>query len=288
MGTQAVRFLVFDVESVADGTLVSKLRYADQQLEPREAVDVYRKELLEQQNTDFIPYTFQVPVAVVIAKVSDDFRLLDLVALDEPAFRPHVITDRFWRGWEAYRRPTWVTFNGRSFDLPLMELAAFRYGISVPGWFDIQSKGYQQRRNRYNTDAHLDLHDVLTNFGATRFHGGLNLAANLLGKPGKMDVQGYMVQDLYNDGQLAAINDYCRCDVLDTYFVFLRICVLVGQLTLAREQELIGEARQWLMQRRDENTAYTAYLDKWGDWPNPWTAGDGASDTGAQKAATTS
>ena len=193
---------------------------------------VYRKELLEQQNSDFIPYTFQVPVSVVIAKVSDDFRLLDLVALDEPAFRPHVITDRFWRGWEAYRRPTWVTFNGRSFDLPLMELAAFRYGISVPGWFDMQSKGYQQRRNRYNTDAHLDLHDVLTNFGATRFHGGLNLAANLLGKPGKMDVQGYMVQDLYNDGQLAAINDYCRCDVLDTYFVFLRTCVLVGQLTL--------------------------------------------------------
>src|SRR5438045_9495024 len=35
-----------------------------------------------------------------------------------------------------------------------------------------------------------DLHDVLTNFGASRFNGGLNLVANLLGKPGKMDVQG--------------------------------------------------------------------------------------------------
>ena len=66
----------------------------------------------------------------------------------------------------------------------------FAYGISVPGWFDVQSKGYQQRRNRYNTESHLDLHDLLTNFGATRFNGGLNLAANLLGKPGKMDVQG--------------------------------------------------------------------------------------------------
>jgi predicted PolB exonuclease-like 3'-5' exonuclease len=276
VGTQPVRFLVFDIESVADGTLVSKLRYPDQPLEPREAIELYRKELLEQQNSDFIPYTFQVPVSVVIAKVGDDFRLLDVVALDEPAFRPHVITDRFWRGWEAYRRPTWVTFNGRSFDLPLMELAAFRYGMSVPGWFDIQSKGYQQRRNRYNTEAHLDLHDILTNFGATRFHGGLNLAANLLGKPGKMGVQGHMVQDLYNDGQLAAINDYCRCDVLDTYFVFLRTCVLVGQLTLPREQELIAETRQWLVDRRDENAAYAAYLNKWGDWPNPWTAGEGA------------
>ena len=52
--------------------------------------------------------------------------------------------------------------------------------------------------------------------------GGLNLVANLLGKPGKMDVQGDMVQDMYNAGRLADINDYCRCDVLDTYFVFLR------------------------------------------------------------------
>jgi hypothetical protein len=277
---------VFDVETVADGALVSKLRYPEQSLEPREAIELYRRELLEQQNSDFIPYTFQIPVSVVIAKVSDDFRLLDLVALDEPAYRPHVMTERFWRGWEAYRRPTWVTFNGRSFDLPLMELAAFRYGISVPGWFDMQNKGYQQRRSRYNTDAHLDLHDILTNFGATRFHGGLNLAANLLGKPGKMDVQGFMVQDLYNDGQLAAINHYCRCDVLDTYFVFLRTCVLVGQVTLAREQELIAETRQWLTQRQDDNPAYATYLDKWGDWPNPWASGEVPSAAGAQKPAT--
>ncbi len=280
--TPSVRFLVFDVESVADGTLVSKLRYPDQSLEPREAIGRYRRELLEQQNSDFIPYTFQIPVSAVIAKVSDDFRLLDVVALDEPAYRPHVITEYFWRGWEAYRRPTWVTFNGRTFDLPLMELAAFRYGISAPGWFDMQNKGYQQRRNRYNTEAHLDLHDILTNFGATRFHGGLNLAANLLGKPGKMDVQGCMVQDLYNDGRLAAINDYCRCDVLDTYFVFLRTCVLVGHLTLQQEQELIGETRQWLAQRQRDIPAYAAYLEKWGDWPNPWTQGADPRPTDAR------
>ncbi|MHB8969200.1 MAG: 3'-5' exonuclease [Pirellulaceae bacterium] len=277
MVTPSVRYLVFDIESVADGNLVSKLRFPGQGLEPREAIDLYRKELLEQQNSDFIPYTYQVPVSVVIAKVSDDLRLLDLVALDEPEFRAHVIAEHFWRGWEAYRRPTWVTFNGRSFDLPLMELAAFRYGISVPGWFDIQTKGYQQRRNRYNTEAHLDLHDMLTNFGATRFHGGLNLAANLLGKPGKMEVQGFMVQDLFHDGQLAKINDYCRCDVLDTYFVFLRTCVLVGQLTLQREQELIAQTHHWLVERRDENAAYAMYLDSWGDWQNPWARGGTAS-----------
>lgn len=270
MGSANVRFLVFDVESVADGELVAKLRYPDQSLAPSAAIDRYRKELLERQDSDFIPYTYQVPVSVVIAKVADDYQLLDLVALDEPQCRPHIMTQLFWSGWEAYKRPTWVTFNGRSFDLPLMELAAFRYGISVPQWFEGQGKGYQQRRHRYNVESHWDLYDVLTNFGATRFHGGLNLAAHLLGKPGKLQVQGCMVQDLFQAGRLAEIGEYCRCDVLDTYFVFLRTAVLTGQLSLAREQSLIAATRAWLAERRDQCAAYAMYLDHWGDWVNPW------------------
>ena len=88
MGTPSVRFLVFDVETVADGALVSKLRYPEQSLEPREAIELYRKELLEQQNSDFIPYTFQIPVSVVIAKVSDDLRskLVEKFAADLKPF----------------------------------------------------------------------------------------------------------------------------------------------------------------------------------------------------------
>ncbi len=270
MVTSSVQYFVFDIESVADGQLVSKLRYADQDLPPHEAVQRYRAELIEQHGSDFIPYTYQLPISLVIGKVSEDLQLMDLVALDDPEFRPHVITENFWRGWDAYKRPTFVTFNGRSFDIPLMELAAFRYGLSVPGWFDTQSRSYEQRRNRYNMNSHLDLHEMLTNFGATRFTGGLNLAANLLGKPGKMDVQGHMVQDLYDAGKLTEINDYCRCDVLDTYFVFLRTCVLLGQITLSREKQLVALARQWLVDHQEQRPIYATYLANGGDWSNPW------------------
>jgi predicted PolB exonuclease-like 3'-5' exonuclease len=265
-----VKFLVFDVESVADGQLVSKIRFPGQSLEPAAAIRKYREELLSKHDSDFIPYTYQFPVSVVAAKVSSDFRLLDLVALDEPQFRPPVLTQKFWRGWEAYQHPTLISFNGRSFDLPLLELAAFRFGISLPGWMNSKGPSYQQPRNRYNPESHFDLQDALTNYGATRFSGGLNLAATLLGKPGKMDVQGFMVQDLYDAGKIVEINDYCRCDVLDTYFVFLRAMVLLGHLSLQREQEIVSQTKKWLQERAESVPAYRSYLDRWGDWPNPW------------------
>ena len=156
-------------------------------------------------------------------------------------------------------KPTLVTFNGRSFDVPLLELAAFRYGISVPEWFAMGRKSWDQPRNRYNVQRHLDLQDVLVNHGAVRFNGGLNLAANLLGKPGKMDVQGYMVQDMYDQGKLAEINDYCRCDVLDTYFVFLRTQVLVGNLGLEEEQKIVEQTKNWLIEKSTDSPHWSRY-----------------------------
>jgi hypothetical protein len=79
-----------------------------------------------------------------------------------------------------------------------------------------------------------------------------------------------MVQDLFDAGKLAEINDYCRCDVLDTYFVFLRTRVVLGQLKLDEEQNLISAAKSWLEERAADVAAYGSYLERWGDWKNPW------------------
>ncbi|MEM6687911.1 MAG: 3'-5' exonuclease [Planctomycetota bacterium] len=264
---QNVTHFIFDVESVADGKLVSSVRYPGQNLDPKQAIATYQDELSELNGTTFIPYTFQLPVAVVIAKVLDDYSLGDIVSLDEGEFRPHVITDLFWRGWEAYKHPTWVTFNGRSFDLPIMELAAFRYGVAIPSWFD--SDGYRSKRNRFNTDSHLDLQDAITNFGASRCNGGLNLIAKLLNKPGKIDTRGEEVQAMYDEGQLGEISEYCRCDVLDTYFVFLRTMTLRGKISLDRETELVAQTKAWIEERAEESQAYRDYLAHWSEWVDP-------------------
>ncbi len=265
------RYLVLDIETVPQADLVSRVRYAGEKLVPEEALKRYRAELMAENGKDFAPWTYHVPVAAVVGKVTADYRLEDLISLDEPEFRPHLIADRFWKGMEGvYRDATLVTFNGRTFDLPVMEMAAFRYGIAAPGWFSSQGPSYKHPRNRYNQAAHLDLMDVVTNHSATRgFAGGLSLLANLIGKPGKMDVQGSMVLDMHQAGKRQEISDYCRCDVLDTYFVFLRTLVMTGELGLEKEQERVAETKKWLEERRGSCAAYALYLDRWGDWVDP-------------------
>ena len=268
MPNDSVAYFIFDVETIGDGDLIAKIRYPNESLLPDEALARYRAELLEQTGKDVLPSTFVLPISVALAKVDPEFRLLEVVTIDSPEYRPHVIVRDFWRGWRSYRFPTFVTFNGRGYDLPVMELGAFRYGIAVKEWFNVDARSFEQRRNRYNHAAHLDLMDFVGNFGATRTVGGLNLLANLIGKPGKTGIDGSQVQDMYLRGDVAAINDYCICDVLDTYFVFLRTRVLTGQLALDAEQQRVEEARNWIASQT-ESAACRHYIEHWGTWSVP-------------------
>ena len=266
---EKIAYLVFDVEAIADGDLIARVRYSGEKLSAKQATRKYRDELLEERGTDILPTTFMLPAAVAVAKLSADFRIVDLAVLDAPNYRPYEITKRFWQGWEHYRRPTLVTFNGRGYDIPVLELAAFRYGLAAAAWFNVDAKSFEQARNRYNTAVHFDLMDLFSNFGAAKVTGGLNLLANLIGKPGKTGIDGSQIQDMYDAGRIEEINDYCRCDVLDTYFVFLRTRVLLGKMSLAREQELVDQTKEWLGGEAKECAAYRHYLEHWGDWSPP-------------------
>lgn len=265
-----VRYLVFDVESIADGELIQRTKYAEEDLTPSQAITRYQEELVAKrgEGKDMIPYTFMLPISVAVAKVSADFQLIDAVTLDSPEYRPSVISKHFWEGWRKYQRPTFVTFNGRGFDIPLMELAAFRYGLSLKDWYCPGTRSFDQPRYRFNDAHHLDLMELMTNYGSSRMTGGLNLLANLIGKPGKLGVDGSMVQSMHDDGKVEEINDYCLCDVLDTYFVFLRCAVLRGELTLQREQECVEQAKEFLEANRSRQ-AFETYLAHWGDWEPP-------------------
>lgn len=258
-----VKYLIFDIETVGDGNLIRRVKYPGDQMTEDEAVRRFRADLLADTGRDVLPPTFVRPVSVAIGKVTADFRLQDICVLDAPHFRPTEIARRFWWGWGHYGRPTLVTFNGRGYDLPVLELEAFRNGFALPAWFNVESKSWDQSRNRYNIDRHIDLQDFFSNFGAMRVSGGLNLLSNLIWKPGKSGIDGSQVQDMYFEGRTDEINDYCRCDVLDTYFVFLRSRVLMGRLTSDAEEELAAEVRAMLLEQADSMPSSRTYLEYW-------------------------
>jgi predicted PolB exonuclease-like 3'-5' exonuclease len=251
-------FLVIDTESVPDGALLSAVKYAGANLSPEAAIDRARAEARENSWTgsDFLPVSFQVPVAVCVLRVGPDYVLQGLSCLDAPQFRPREIVKTFWLGVASHKAKL-VSFNGRGFDMPLLELAAFRYGYSAREY-------YQNSRNRFN--GPIDLMDWLSNFGACRMTGGLNLLAKLLGKPGKMEVSGEQVYQMFRAGKLQEINDYCLCDTLDTYFVFLRTRILTGDLNLEQEAELISKAKDLLRAKAPEFPVLRRYLDNWTDF----------------------
>ena len=254
--TANTAFLILDTETIPDGGLVSAVKYPGEDLSPVEAIEKAQAETraacqaANKKISDFLPLTFQIPVAACVVRVAGDFTLQALTCLDAPEFRPPEIVKKFWVGLSRYKAKI-VTFNGRRFDMPLLELAAFRFGIPARDYF-------QYSRNRYN--GPIDLCDWLTNFGACYLDGGLNLLAKLLGLPGKQEMTGEQVYPAYREGKLQEINDYCLCDTLDTYFVFLRTRILTGDITPEQEAELIAKAKELLQSKQDEFPVLGKYL----------------------------
>lgn len=258
-------YIVYDTETVPDGALLARVKYAGEDLSPEDAIARFDEENPSPKpgQSAFVPVTYQVPVGICVARVDARFRLLDLAALDAPEYRPAAMVRAFWKGVDVYKSASLVDFNGRGFDLPLLALSAFRFGISCPRYFgDPDRWGFRYRF----TAKHIDLMEWMTEYGAFRLTGGLNLLAKILGKPGKMGTSGGDVAALYAEGKVQEINDYCLHDVLDTYFVFLRTRLLTGALTLEEEQGLVADAKDWLAARAETTPALVQYLENFGDW----------------------
>jgi 3'-5' exonuclease len=120
--------------------------------------------------------------------------------------------------------PQLVTFNGNSFDLPVLRYRALVNGVAAPG---LAARPYF---NRYTEDA-VDLCDVLSGFNS-QGKATLHEICRVMGLPGKPDgIDGSEVEQYHRDGRIRDIANYCETDVVSTYRVWLRYELFRGKLS---------------------------------------------------------
>jgi predicted PolB exonuclease-like 3'-5' exonuclease len=221
-------FAIFDIETRIDKALIQAVMYPHEELTEEQAYQRFRQQIIEERDgrSDFLPIAFHIPISIVVGNVNGSHTLTAVEVLCAQEYSEAGIVHEFWRRVEVFPG-TLVSFNGRAFDLPVLELQALRYGCQAPRYFN-EKYGH---RYRYAEERHYDLFDFLSNAGVSRIRGGFNLLARLIGLPGKTWIDGSMIQGLWEAGQLSMIHTYCRQDVIQTYGLFLRIELMRGRLT---------------------------------------------------------
>jgi predicted PolB exonuclease-like 3'-5' exonuclease len=264
-------YLVFDIETRVDKDLVKAVYDPENTLTIDQAYDTARKQIFEQsgQKSDFFPTPFHIPIAISTLQADEKYRIQSLGCDGTARLSEKEIIDRFWIKFDNYlkrfenspQKLVFVTFNGRGFDLPVLETRALKFGIPIKRYFD---SGY--RGNRYSDDRHIDLCDYLSNFGAAFRRSSLDVLAKLIGLPGKYSIDGGDVEYLSRQGRQKEIDQYCVTDVLQTWILFLRVELLRGKLNPQNYREAVEATRDYLIQRAGDAGPDNFLLDFLNRW----------------------
>lgn len=127
------------------------------------------------------------------------------------------------------RRPQLVGFNSADSDLQVLIQRGLINEITAPAFCKRPDKPWEgpDYFDSRNSEAHLDL--------VKRLSGGammprLDELAKLCGFPGKIDVKGDQVTDLWLERDITKIIEYNQIDTLNTYLVWLRFVYFAGQI----------------------------------------------------------
>ena len=256
------RYLVVDIETKVDKELVKKIYDTENKMTVDQAYDEARKQLLERTQSDFFPVPFHVPISIATLQAGENYRIQALVGQGVDRFSEEELVRNFWHLFESCQ--TLVTFNGRGFDLPVLETRAMKHCLPLPRYFGAAGSNY--RGSRYVDALHFDLCDYLSNFGAVYRRGSLDLLAKVIGLPGKYNMAGGDVEYNFREGQQKEINQYCITDVLQTYLLFLRVELLRGRMDLDAFRAAVAAAKEDLLQRASNagpENFLTEFLKRW-------------------------
>lgn len=163
------------------------------------------------------------------------------------------------------RCPQLVGFNSSESDIQVLIQRGMINEIRSPGFCKRPNKPWEgpDYFDSRNSEAHLDL---LLRFSQ---RGGmaprLDEFAKLCGFPGKIDVKGDQVTDLWLEREVTRIVEYNQIDTLNTYLLWLRMVYFAGQI---EEEDYFTELetfREFLESetQRPEKAFVAQFLEKW-------------------------
>jgi predicted PolB exonuclease-like 3'-5' exonuclease len=242
---------VFDCETIPDFDLIRDIFGFEGDNATVASLAMNRQK--EISGSEFLPVVFH-QVAAISAVIADDFGMFIRVNSMEGKSERELISS--FLSFIDRKNPKLVSFNGRNFDIPMILTRAMKYNLSCPAYFETDNKElgkskWDSYRYRYSDRFHVDLMDHISDFGAVR---GLKLdhVCTMAGLPGKYDVSGEQVMDLYLKNELEKIKEYCESDTLNTYWLYLKYELLKGNLT----KEDYGRSLLMMSEKMPTNRGY--------------------------------
>ncbi len=230
--------MTLDLETVADEDLVSAVDGEPSRPYPEQLSRVLAKRRARTGGrSDFLPLPYHRPVAACLLEAREDGGVVRVADVGSWTDRRGDEAGFLGRTWDRLSGAALVTFHGKGFDVPVLELRSLKHSVPIPSWFP--------DRRRAGVAEHVDLKEVLSAQGQAGA-APLDLYAKLVGLPGKEDVAGEDVQALYAQGALEKIAAYCMTDVVQTYLLYLRLRLVEGSLAPDGYAESADDARERL------------------------------------------
>lgn len=163
-------------------------------------------------DSSFPPWPTHTPIVASLLTTERDQDGLWAFELESVRFsEDHDALDRID---ELIRGHSVVTFNGRGFDLPVLMLTAQKVRN-----FALPSLTRAATEPRFESALHYDLADRVSGYGAAR-GASLERLCAALHIPVKREAHGSAVGELYDRGDIEAIERYCETDVAATLLLY--------------------------------------------------------------------
>ena len=122
----------------------------------------------------------------------------------------------FWADLGQIRPYRFVTFNGKSFDFPYINIRSAIMEVPIP-------RDVQLDTRRFSTERHFDVREALTNYERYK-KGTLEFFCEIFGVPSpKNGIDGSKVGDFFKAGRLEEIAHYCLADCRATAALYERL-----------------------------------------------------------------